>query len=146
MESVRRRLLLVAPLRLVLAGGLFAAARAAGTGAGPAYLVFIGGAFAMAVLISQDPRARFRPAAGDPEPLPDDAQLAPAWLHAAHAALPSTVGVTVLAVAALAFEPALAALLAGVLAGLGFAAAAVVHRIDPGLYFDPRTGALFLKH
>lgn len=138
--------MLIAPLRLALAIGLLAAARAAGTAGGPAYIVFAGGAFTTAFLILQDPRAPFRPAGDPPGPLPGDAQVAPAWLHAAHAALPSTVGVTVLAVVALGFEPFLAALLAGVLAGLGLAAALALFRIDPGLYFEPRTGSLFLKN
>jgi len=99
----------------------------------------------MVFLLSNDPRARFRPAGGTPAPLPDDARLAPAWLHAAHAALPSTVGVSAFTVLALVFEPSLAAFLAGVLAGLGFTALLGAYQVDPGLYFEPATGSLFRR-
>jgi hypothetical protein len=144
-ESLRLRLLLVAPLRLVLAGLFLVAARAAGAGSGPALLAFAGGAFGTAFLVSNDPRARFRHARGEPDELPADAVVAPAWLHAAHAALPSTVGVSILAALSLPFQPVLAALLAGILAGLGFAALLAAYGIDPRLYLEPRTRVVFLK-
>ena len=146
-ESVRLRLLLVAPLRLVLSVVGLVAARAAGAPGGSSYLAFVGGALASMLLVTNDPRARFRRGAdGSPEPLPADARVAPAWRHAVDAALPSTVGVSVLAAVTLAFKPTLTALLAGVLAGLGGAALAVLLRgLDPGLYVAPRTGVLFRK-
>ena len=131
-ESVRLRLLLVAPLRLVLSIVFLAAARAAG-------------AFAMAFLVPNDPRTRFRGARGEPAELPADASVAPAWLHALHAALPSTVGVSVLAAVTLPFQPTLAALLAGILAGLGLAAAFRAYASDAALYVYPRGGGLFRK-
>jgi hypothetical protein len=144
-ESLRLRLLLVAPLRLVLSGVSLVAARAAGAAGGSAYLAFVGGAFASLLLVTNDPRARFHRAA-EPEQLPADAQVAPAWLHAVHAALPSTVGVSVLAAATLAFKPTLTALLAGILAGLGIAAVLVLVRgVDERLYVEPRRGVLFRK-
>jgi hypothetical protein len=144
-ESVRLRLLLIAPLRLVLSIVFLAAARAAGGATGATLLAFAAGAFAMAFLVPNDPRARFRRAPGEPADLPADASVAPAWRHALHAALPSTVGVSVLAAVTLAFQPTLTALLAGILAGLGLAAAYSVYGMDGRLYVDPRRGELFRK-
>lgn len=144
-ESVRLRLLLVAPLRLLLSIVFLAGARAAGGTSGATLLAFAAGAFAMAFLVPNDPRARFRKAPGEPAELPADASVAPAWLHALHASLPSTVGVSILAAITLAFQPTLTALLAGILAGLGLAAAFRAYAIDGGLYVDPRGGELFRK-
>jgi len=144
-ESVRLRLLLIAPLRLVLSIVFLVAARAAGGAAGATLLAFAAGAFAMAFLVPNDPRARFRGAPSEPTDLPADASVAPAWLHALHAALPSTVGVSILAAVTLAFQPTLAALLAGILAGLGLAAAFRAYAIDGSLYVDPHGGRLFRK-
>ena len=144
-ESVRLRLLLIAPLRLALGVALLVSARAAGSPDGPALIAFAVGAFALVFLVSNDPRAGFRRAPGKPEPLPEDARIAPAWLHAAHAALPSTVGVSLLAAIALPFKPVLAALLAGVLVGLGLAALLHAFRIDPRLYYEVRSSTLFRR-
>jgi hypothetical protein len=144
-ESVRLRLLLVAPLRLVLAAGWLGAAYVVGGRTGATLISFVAGAFAMAFLVPNDPRARFRRAPAEPAELPAGASVAPAWLHAFHAALPSTVGVSVLAAVALAFQPALTALLAGIIAGLGLVAALRAYEIDDRLYLDPRTGSLFRR-
>jgi hypothetical protein len=144
-ESVRLRLLLVAPLRLVLGAVVLVAARAAGVSSGAMLVAFAAGAFGIAFLASNDPRARFRPSPGGPAVLPPEATVAPAWLHAVHASLPSTVGVTVLAGITLAFQPTLTALLAGVLAGMGLAALLVAYGIDGRLYLDPRTRTVFRK-
>ena len=144
-ESVRLRLLLVAPLRLLLGIVFLAAARAAGGATGSTFLAFAAGAFAMAFLVPNDPRARFRGAPGEPAELPANASVAPAWVHAFHASLPSTVGVSILAAVTLAFQPTLAALLAGTLAGLGLAAAFRAYAIDGSLYVDPHGGELFRK-
>ena len=145
-ESLRLRLLLVAPLRLALSVVWLVAAWAAGAPGGSAYLAFVAGVFASMLLVTNDPRARFRGAGGPPEPLPADARVAPAWAHAVHAALPSTVGVSVIAAVSLAFKPTLAALFAGILAGLGGAALLVLFRgLDPRLYIEPRRGTLFRK-
>jgi hypothetical protein len=144
-ESIRLRLLLVAPLRFVLSLVFLAAAPPAGGATGPTLLAFAAGAFAIAFLVPNDPRARFRGTTGDPVELPADASVAPAWLHAFHAALPSTVGVSVLAVVTLPFQPTLTALLAGILAGLALAAAFGAYAIDAALYVDPRGGGLFRK-
>jgi hypothetical protein len=53
------------------------------------------------------------------EPLPDGARPAPLARAVADGMLPSTAGVAVLAAAALAFQPILTAVLAGILAGMG---------------------------
>jgi small-conductance mechanosensitive channel len=56
------------------------------------------------------------------EPLTSEPRLEPRQLILARAAYPSTIVLTVLIAMALLLEPALAALLAGILAGLGGAA------------------------
>jgi hypothetical protein len=142
-ESVRLRLLLVAPLRLVLGIVLLGMARAVGGASGPMLVAFGVGAFAMAFLVPNDPRARFRRGPGEPADLPADAIVAPAWRHAVHAALPSTVGVSILAVVTLAFAPTLTALLAGILVGLGLAAGLAAYGMDAAIYVDPRTRSVF---
>jgi hypothetical protein len=144
-ESVRLRLLLIGPVRLVLSAVLLVAARAAGGSAGATLITFAAGAFVLAFLVPNDPRARFRGTPTKPEPLPADAVVAPAWLHVVHAALPSTVGVSVLAAVALAFNPTLAALLAGVLAGLALAALFAAYGVDDRLYVEPQQHLVFRK-
>src|SRR5690348_15349403 len=128
-DSVRLRLLLIGPIRLALGTAWLLAARAVGGSTGGTLLAFAAGAFAMALLVPNDPPAR----------------VAPAWLHAVHAAMPSTVGVSVLAAVTLAFEPTLTGLLAGILTGLGLVALLGAYGSDARLYLDPRTGSLFRK-
>jgi hypothetical protein len=77
--------------------------------------------------------------------LPPNAELAPLWRQALAATLPSTVGLAVLALITLVPQPTLTALLAGVCAGLGVAAALSLPRIDPGLFVDPRTEILYRR-
>jgi len=137
--------MLIAPLRLVFGIVFLAAARAVGGATSSTYLAFAAGAFAMVFLVPNDPRARFRGAPQEPAELPAGARVAPAWLHVFHAALPSTVGVSLLAAVTLAFQPTLAALLAGILAGLGLAAAFAAYASDGRLYVDPHGGGLFRK-
>jgi len=136
---------LIGPLRLALGAAFLVGADAAGAETGPALVLFAVGALALVFLLFNDPRAPFRRAAHVRAPLPDTASVAPAWLHAAHAALPSTVGVSALAAVALWGRPDVAALLAGMLAGLGIAALLSAFRVDPGLYVEPHTGSVFLK-
>lgn len=66
-------------------------------------------------------------------------------MHVFHAALPSTVGVTVLAAVTLSFDLTLTALLGGCLAGLGVAALVRAYSVEGGLYFEPRTGSVFRR-
>lgn len=145
MQSLRLRLLLVAPLRLGLSVVWLVAARAAGSSGGAVLLAFAAGAFATAFLAGNDPRARFLPQSAAVEQLPAEASLAPVWRHAADAAMPSTVGVSLLAAVTLAFEPTLSALCGGILAGLGLAALLRLRGVDPALYLDPRRRAVFRK-
>jgi hypothetical protein len=144
-ESLRLRLLLIAPLRLALSVVWLVAARADGAGSGATLVAFVAGAFASAFLVANDPFAPFRKARDKAAELPADAAVAPAWRHVVHAALPSTAGVSVLAAIALVFQPALTVLLAGLLAGMGVAAAIAVYGIDGRLYLDPRTGGVFRR-
>jgi uncharacterized membrane-anchored protein YitT (DUF2179 family) len=108
-------------------------------------VVFAVGAFAIAFLVPNDPRARFRPTSAEPAELPADARVAPAWLHVVHASLPSTVGVSILAAVTLPFNQTLTALLAGILAGLGLAALMRAYASDGRLYLEPRRGEVFRK-
>jgi hypothetical protein len=143
-ESVRLRLALIGPLRLILSVVFVIAARAAGAPSRPALVAYLVGAVVILVVSFNDPRARFLNSP-DPGQLPASARVAPAWKHAAHAAFPSTIGVSALAVIALFGRPTLAALLAGVLAGLGAAALLSLYRVDPALYVDTRSRAVFRK-
>jgi len=142
-ESLRLRLLLVAPLRLASSIVWLVAARAAGASTGAAFLAFAAGTLGLVFIATNDPRARFRRAESEPEPLPADARVAPAWLHAVHASIPSTFGVSVLAAVTLAFRPTLSALLAGILAGLGAGALLAVRGVDERLYVDPRRRVVY---
>jgi len=75
-------------------------------------------------MIALGPRGRTgRTDLGDAQPVPPDARFDPGWLGVLQACVPSTVGVAAMAVAALVFSPALAALLGGVLLSLGGLAA-----------------------
>lgn len=137
--------MLIGPLRVVLGAAWLGAARAAGGSSTATLLVFAAGAFLLAFVVPNDPRARFGRAPGKPAELPADATVAPHWLHAVHAAFPSTVGVSVLAAVTLAFNPTLTALLGGILAGLGLAALLSAYSSDGRLYVDPRTRSVFRK-
>jgi hypothetical protein len=143
-QSVRLRLILVGPLRLVLAIVFLGASRVAGATSAAALLGFGIGCVLIVFLMFNDPRARFR-RESEARPLPSNARVAPAWMHAAHAAFPSTLGLSVLAGVALIGHPTLAALLGGVLAGLGVAALISLYHVDPALYVDTRSGVIFRR-
>jgi hypothetical protein len=142
-HSLRTRTLLVIPIRLVLGVSWLVGARLAGARSGPALLAFVVGALGIAFLIFNDPRSRFVQAEVDPLALPPGTPVAPRWRQALAATLPSTVGVSLLAVIALATRPILAALLGGVCAGLGLAALISLTRVEPGLYADPKTHVIY---
>jgi hypothetical protein len=111
-------LLALAGIRLSLAALGFVASVAAGAGARSAGVGVAFGAAASAVALLTDRRSllvRRLPV----EPLPEAARHAPLWRAVARGLLPSTAGVAALLVASLAFEPVLAAVLAGILAGMG---------------------------
>ena len=142
-HSLHTRALVVTPIRLALGGVLLVVARVVGAANGPALLAFVVGALGVAFLAFNDPRARFLAAKREPLELPEEAVVAPAWRQGLAAMLPSTVGVTVLSLIALAVQPVLAALLAGVCAGLGLASLIALARIDPSLLVDPRSQVLY---
>jgi hypothetical protein len=68
---------------------------------------------------------------GEHEPLdvPPDASFDPAWYAAVLACVPSTIGVGLLTAIALAFSPALGAVLAGVLVAMGLLALSYAVRL-----------------
>jgi hypothetical protein len=105
-----KALALLTAIRLGLAlVGLGAAA--AVTGGRTALLGWLTGGVGCAVLVIADPRRRFMSA-------PASDMSIPWWERALRATLPSTVGVAILCAIALAFSGVLAALCAGVIAGL----------------------------
>ena len=106
--------MVLAAIRIALGAVGLVAARLAGAGGGAAFTAFAVGALGLLVAAIADPRRPFfRSAIGEALPRPRSVLAA---------LFPSTVGVSVLTAVALAFEPTLAALLAGVLAGLGIVA------------------------
>jgi Na+/H+ antiporter NhaD/arsenite permease-like protein len=113
----------VAAIRLVLGVGFVVASAARGLDRGPALLAAVLGAVVL-VMIALGPRGRTRADdLGDALPVPLDARFDPGWLGVLQACLPSTVGVAAMAVVAVVFSPALAAILGGVLLALGGLAA-----------------------
>ncbi len=144
-HSLRARTLGVIPIRLGLGLALLGSARLAGAQSGPALLAFVVGVFGIVFVIFNDPRARFAHGEVEPLPLPGDAVVAPPLRQALTATLPSTVAVAVLSAVALVPQPTLAALLAGVEAGLGIAAVISLGRVDPGLYVDPKSQVVYRR-
>lgn len=102
-------------IRFGLAVGGLEAAIAAGAHKRPAGLAFLLGAVAGTVFVMTDVRGRLLRL---PEPQPPEE---PWWVTALRATMPSTVGLAVLAGISLAFSPILAAVLAGIIGGLGLA-------------------------
>src|SRR6185503_18414039 len=92
--------------------------------AGVAAIRLLLGVGLVAGSIARGPRGRTREGAlEDAHPVPPDACFDPGWLGVLLACVPSTVGVAAMAVVALVFSSALAALLGGVLLSLGGLAA-----------------------
>jgi hypothetical protein len=144
LHEVRRRALLVAPIRLALAVVWLVAARIAGAGSTPALLAFATGLAGFVFLAFNDPRAAFRTGA-EPKPAPLDSTIARPLRQALEATVPSTVGVSVLAAIAVVPYPVLAAFLGGVSAGLGVGGLAAAWGTDPALLVEPRSGAVYLR-
>jgi hypothetical protein len=125
---VSQRLAALAAVRGAAGLACLAAAVAVGADGRPALAAFALGAAGAAALLVSDRRSRLL---GSPriEPLPADAGAAP-FRHAVAVALwPSTIGVAVFAVASLAADTVLAALLAGILAGMAVASVISLSRI-----------------
>jgi hypothetical protein len=145
LHSLRDRTLGVIPIRLALGVLLLGAARLAGAQNGPALLAFATGVFGITFAIFNDPRARFVQSEVAPLDLPAAAEIAPRWRQALAATIPSTIGVAALAAIALIPQPTLAALLAGVEAGLGLAAVISLGRIDRRAYVDPVSHVVYRR-
>jgi hypothetical protein len=110
------QLLVLTPIRLALGLAGLGAAVLLGE-RGPALLAFAVGVLGAAVALSADPRYS-RDLLGDVPPVPESVTHVSKRELALRGVLPSTVGVTVLTVAALFFNATLAGLLAGILAGM----------------------------
>jgi hypothetical protein len=113
----------VAAIRIVLGVAVIAAALLRGLGGDPAALAAGAGALVLTVIALGQ---RSRPGAADLSdalPVPADARFDPAWVGILLACIPSTVGVSLMAVLSLVFSPTLGALLGGVLLALGGLAA-----------------------
>jgi hypothetical protein len=115
---VREQRLALSVIRLVLAALGLAGSILAGADAAAAALGAGLGAAICGLALLTDRRWLFFRAPGAAA-LPDDARRAPLGRAVLSGMLPSTVGVAILAAVSLAFEPLLAAVLAGVLAGMG---------------------------
>ena len=114
------RHVLVAPIRFALGAVCTLLAWAAGASGAVAAVSFALGCVGLAVVALSDRRAVLL---GRPQhvPVPDGAHYAGRLETALAACLPSTVALMVFSLVALLFEPTLAALLAGGIAGLGLA-------------------------
>jgi hypothetical protein len=121
--EARAQALLIGPVRLALALGALTLARARGVDAGAAAGLFAFGAGVLlfAVLASSRRRRDWARIA-EAQPAPVNASVEPRWRSLVAATYPSTIGLTAVTAIALPLDPGLAALLAGILAGLGLAA------------------------
>ncbi len=121
--DARMQALLIGGLRLVLAFVAVGLARARGVDPGPAAGLF---AFGVGLLLISLPasmtRRSGRPRDVEARPLPDDAAVMPHRRALVFAMYPSTIGLSAVTAIALVVSPELAAVLAGILAGLGLAA------------------------
>ena len=129
LARISTRALLVTPIRVLGGLALLAAARAAGAEPDAAGGAFLLGALGLVVAAFLDPRSRFLGSPGGAAPAPSDARFATRLELVREGLLPSSVGVALLTAVALPFEQTLAALLAGVLAGLGVASALSAFRV-----------------
>jgi hypothetical protein len=140
--EVRAQTLLIGGLRLALAAVGLGAAIAAGTRPGEGAGLFVIGALVLLVAVVGGRRRRLvwlRLA--EAEPLGAPAKLEPRRQSLLRATYPSTIGLTVLIALSLWPRPALAALLAGILAGIG--AAALEFGLQLGVW-ERRRGARVL--
>ena len=142
LHSLRGRLVAVAPLRIGLGLVWLAGARVSGAGSSSALLAFATGGLLLVILAVNDPRSRFF-APGEVTSAPPDASVAHPVRQALRAAVPSTVGVSLLAALVVVPYPVLASFLGGVSAGLGVAGLLAAARTDPSLLVDPRTGRVY---
>ena len=121
--DARAQMLLIGILRVGLATAGLAASIALGARAGAAAALFVAGALVVLVAIVSGRRGRLVwQRLAEAERLAPSTRPEPRGRSLARATYPSTIGLTVLIAIALWPEPALAALLAGILAGIGGAA------------------------
>jgi hypothetical protein len=119
LAEARQQALLIAALRGVLALAGLAAAIARGVHPGPALgLLAFGAAIVLLAVYGGDRRRRSALRFESPEPVPPGARMKGVGRALAEAAFPSTVGLAALTAISLWPRPDLAALLAGILAGL----------------------------
>jgi hypothetical protein len=118
--EARPQALLIAGTRLILGAAGLAAAIGFGLGRGAGAALFACGALILLLSVyGGDRRRRSALRFERTDPMPSGAQVESRVRALARATYPSTIGLTVLIAAALWPEPALAAFLAGILAGLG---------------------------
>lgn len=122
LQSLPRRALVIAPIRLALAGAGLVAAVVAGSSRASALLAFGTTTVGTLLLVIADPRARFFSVPEQPPEAPPTATEDGLGRLALSASFPSTIGVALLLAVTLVAEPTLAAVMAGILAGLGLAA------------------------
>ena len=142
------QLLVLTPVRLGLGlAGLAAAALLERPGV--AAVAFALGVLGAAIALGADPRYS-RDLLGEVPPLPPGARFASRREMAVQGVFPSTVGVAALTAVALFFNATLAALLAGVEAGMGVAGFiawlnldSIERRLDYGLYVERRGRRVF---
>ena len=149
--EAREQALLIAVLRLALAIAGAVAAVARGVDRGAALGLLVLGAFALLLSVyGGDRRRRSELKFSEPQPVPPGAHFAGKARTLAHAAYPSTIGLTILTAIALWPQPGLAALLAGLLAGLGAMSLIGLTRLTSWeasrgtrFYVDPHTDTVF---
>jgi hypothetical protein len=129
--GVRAQALLIAIVRLVLAAAGLSAAIARGTSSGVAAGLFGLGAGVLLIVVLGGSRGggawdRLKKA----QPLPPGAEIESRGRSVLRAAYPSTIGLSVLIVLALAIDAALAAALAGILGGIGGVAAGFAAQLE----------------
>ncbi|HSB38448.1 MAG TPA: hypothetical protein VLD13_05110 [Gaiellaceae bacterium] len=118
--EARAQALLIAALRLALAAGGAIASVARGLEPGPAAgLVAFGAGLVLFSVYAGGRPQRSALRFADAAPAPEGARVESRARALARATYPSTIGLTVLTAIALWPQPALAAFLAGILAGLG---------------------------
>jgi Na+/H+ antiporter NhaD/arsenite permease-like protein len=123
LSRVSVRAIGVAAIRLALGIAFVVASTLRGLDGGPAAVAAIAGALVLTLIaLGQSGRAQGADPA-DALPVPADARFDPGWVGVLLACIPSTVGVSAMAVLALVFSPALGAVLGGVLLALGALAA-----------------------
>ena len=114
---------MISPVRLGLAGAGLGLARLRGVDAGVATGIFaLGAGLLLFAMLASARHRRAWTRIGEAQPAPPAATVEPWWRSLLAATYPSTIGLTGLTGIALAVNPRLAALLAGILAGLGLGA------------------------